>query len=111
VDPAGKVDFPADQRSKYLLTFAADATFSAVADCNKLVGTYKTADPTKPSGDLTLTPGPFTAAACPPGSFSDLYVYALARSKSYAIDPTTKLLTITLTDGGTAIFEAGKAAP
>jgi len=111
VDPAGKIDFPADQRSKYTLTFAADKTFSAVVDCNRLTGTYTTADPTRPTGDLTLTPGPFTGAACPPGSYSDLYVYALARSKSYAIDSTTKLLTITMTDGGTAVFEIGTATP
>jgi hypothetical protein len=111
VDPAGKVDFPADQRAKYLLTFAADGTFNAVVDCNVLSGTYTTADAMQATGDLTLTPGPFTAAACPPGSLSDLYLYALARSKSYAIDATTKLLTITMTDGGTSVFEVGTATP
>ncbi len=110
-DPTGNVDFPAAQRPSYLLTFAADGTFSALADCNMVAGSYTTTDPTLATGDLTMIPGPFTAAACPAGSFSDIYVYALGRSQSYAIDATTKLLTITMTDGGTAVFEVGTATP
>ena len=110
-EPAGKVDFPAEQRPNYLLTFMSDGTFTAVVDCNRLSGSYTSTDPMQATGDLTLVPGPFTAAACPPGSYSDLYVYALGRAQSYAIDATTKLLTITMIDGGMAVFEVGTATP
>ena len=52
-------------------SFAADGTFTALVDCNTLAGSYTTADPAQATGDLTLVPGPFTSAACPPGSFGD----------------------------------------
>ena len=58
-----------------------------------------TADPAATSGELTLMPGPTTVAACPQGSFSDLYIAALERVQSFAI--ADGALTIRLSDGGT----------
>ena len=89
---------PADQ-VKYTITFAADGTFSAQADCNQVLGTYTTTS----SGGLTITPGPSTIVACEEGSYSDLYVLGLTNAASYAI--ASNQLTITLQDGGTLVYQ------
>ena len=120
--PPASADVPADKQASYTITFAPDGTFTAQADCNQIAGTYTTAapaaspsasptaspsgtfDPTAPSGDLTIVPGPTTAAACPPGSFGDFFVFALGKSKSYSID-ATNMLTITLNDEGTLVLQ------
>ena len=52
-----------DDPNKYLLEFLPEGKVSITADCNQVAGTY-TADGNK----LTITPGPSTLAACPPGS-------------------------------------------
>ena len=88
-----------EQQPNYTVTFNPDTTFSAKADCNILSGTYTTPDATAASGTLTLTPGPATIVACPPGSLSGLYMDALGQAASYSI--AENLLTITLIDGGT----------
>jgi heat shock protein HslJ len=102
-NPAFQGEIPADQRSKYTLEFAPDGTFSALADCNTVTGTYTTADSGAASGSLTITPGAGTAQACPDGSFGDLYTYGLGNVTSYAIANGT--LTLTLLDDGQLIFE------
>ena len=58
--------------------------------------------PTAASGDLTITPGAATTAACGDGSYSDLYMLALTSSASYAV--ANGQLTITLHDGGTLVY-------
>lgn len=95
---------PADQQGKYAITFLADGTFSAKADCNVVAGRYVTANAAAATGDLTITPGPSTGAACADGSYADLYVIALTKADSFAI--TSDGLTITLSDGGTLGFIA-----
>ncbi len=96
---------PEDQRAKYTITFAPDGTFSAQADCNLVNGTYQTDNAAAASGSMTIIPGPSTGAACPDGSYADLYVLALTKADSFAI--TDGQLAIALSDGGTLGFEPG----
>ena len=96
---------PPDQRARYTITFLRDGTFSAQADCNVVAGTYVTPDPSAASGDLSIVPGPSTGAACPDGSYADLYVIALTKADTFAI--ASNRLTINLSDGGTLVFTAG----
>ena len=102
-NPAFQGEIPADQRSKYTLELAQDGTFSALADCNTVTGTYTTADASAASGNLTITPGAGSAKACPDGSFGDLYTYGLGNVTSYAI--AGGKLTLTLLDDGQLAFE------
>jgi heat shock protein HslJ len=102
-DPAFQGVVPDAQQSNYTITFAADATFSAKADCNTVSGTYTTASPAAASGDLAIIPGGTTSAACPEGSLADLYVLGLSNAASYAIAGSQ--LTITLADQGTLTFK------
>jgi hypothetical protein len=85
------------------VTFNTDATFAAKADCNTVAGTYTTANPAGASGDLSLTLGPSTIAACPSGSYSDLYLLGLGNAASYAV--AGGQLTITVVDGGTLVYK------
>ena len=101
--PAYQGNVPAADQPNYTITFAADGTFSAKADCNTVSGTYKTANPAAASGDLTIVLGPMTSAACPEGSLADLYLLGLANASSYAIADSQ--LTITLPDQGTLVFK------
>ena len=99
--PAFQGAIPADQQSNYTVTFDTDATFAAKADCNTVAGTYT---PTRAaSGDLSLTLGPSTIAACPSGSYSDLYLLGLGNAASYAV--AGGQLTITVVDGGTLVYK------
>jgi heat shock protein HslJ len=100
--PAFQGVVPEAQQPNYTLELMADLTFSAKADCNTVAGTYTSADPTAPTGDLTLLIGPTTLAACAEGSYSDLYVLGLTNTATYAIADGT--LTVTLKDGGTLVY-------
>lgn len=102
-NPAFQGVVPEAQQPNYTVTFAADLTFSAKADCNNLSGTYTTPDPAAASGALAILPGPMTSAACPAGSLADLYVLGLSNAASYAI--ANSQLTITLADQGTLVFK------
>jgi D-alanyl-D-alanine carboxypeptidase len=62
----------------YVVTFAIDGSVSIKADCNNAAGTYTTND-----GALTITVGPMTMAACPPGSRSDQFVKLLSNAARY----------------------------
>jgi heat shock protein HslJ len=97
--PAFQGVVPATDRPNYTLTFNSDGTFAAKADCNQVGGTYKT----NGSNGLTMTPGPSTLAACPEGSYGNQYVQALAKAASYGF--ANNQLTITLSDGGTLVFD------
>jgi hypothetical protein len=105
------IEIPAAQRPNLTITFGTDGTFTAKADCNQVTGGYTTPAPGASSGDLTIVPGPATGAVCASSPLPEIYVLGLSRAKSYAIDPTTKLLTITMTDGGTLVFEVNKPTP
>ena len=88
---------PEADRDKYTLVFAADGTFTAVADCNTVAG------PGPPGpGTLDLAVGPSTLVYCGDGSLSDLYILGLGNAVSYAVANGT--LTITLRDQGTLVY-------
>jgi heat shock protein HslJ len=101
--PAFQGNVPDAQQANYTIQFQADGTFSAKADCNTVSGTYVTADPSAASGDLAITVGPTTTAACPDGSLADLFVIGLGNAASYAV--ASNQLTITLQDQGTLAFK------
>ena len=90
---------PAAERFKYTASFAQGGTFSATADCNTLVGTW-TATAT---GGLAIAPGASSIVICGEGSYSDVYILAFTNSASYVI--ANNVLTITLKDGGTLVYE------
>ena len=98
-DPVAGADVPVDQRPKYTVSFVADGTFSATADCNIVAGTWTATA----AGGLSIVPGLSTIVPCDDGSHGDLYVLALTNSASYAI--ANDGLTITLKDGGTLVYE------
>jgi heat shock protein HslJ len=98
-DPAASGDVPAAERFKYTASFAQGGSFSATADCNTLLGTW-TATAT---GGLAIVPGASSIVLCGEGSYSDVYILALTNSASYAI--ANDVLTITLEDGGTLVYE------
>jgi heat shock protein HslJ len=102
-NPAFQGQIPADQQQNYTITFAADGTFSALADCNTITGTYTTADAASSSGNLTITPSSGSLKACGDDSFGDLYSYGLANVSSYAI--ASGVLTTTLVDDGQMTFK------
>jgi heat shock protein HslJ len=101
--PAFQGVVPDAQQASYTLEFKADGTFAAKADCNTVAGTFVTADPSAASGDLAIKPGVSTTAACPDGSFADLYVIGLTNASTYAV--VNSQLTITLEDQGTLTFK------
>ena len=93
---------PAAEQPKYTIAFAAGGTFSALADCNTLKGTWTAGS----GGTLALQIGPSSLVACGEDSLSDLYIIGLNRVASYAI--ASAQLTLTTDDGGTLVY---KAAP
>jgi len=98
-NPAVSCEVPEAARASYTLTLAADGTFAAKADCKDVTGTYTSSE----SGSLVLVPGPISMIACPPGSFSDLYISGLGKIKLWAI--TSNLLTLSNDSGDSMTFE------
>ena len=97
---AGPVEeYAIETPGNYRVTFNDDATFTAVADCNNLAGNYVASD----GGEITITPGPMTLAACPEGSRSDQFVAFLGSATRYASDGDNLVLEL-LADGGTMTF-------
>jgi heat shock protein HslJ len=82
----------------YTITFNADGTFAAKADCNQVAGTY-TAD----GSNLALVLGPSTLAACAEGSLGGLYVEYLDLIATYAISGDQLTATF-IDDTGTMTF-------
>jgi heat shock protein HslJ len=101
--PAFQGVIPDAEQTNYTITFNADGTFEAKADCNSVSGTYATADPTAASGDLSIFPGPSTLAACPEGSFDGLFTIGLGSAASYEV--ASDVLTMTLVNDGTLTFK------
>jgi len=103
--PAFQGVVPAAEQANYQVTFNADGSLNAKADCNNVLGTYKTSG----SNNLTITLGPSTLVACPEGSMGNLFAHALARAASYNV--AASQLTITLDDGGTLQLVPAPPAP
>ena len=87
-----------DDPNKYLIEFQADGHVAVQADCNRVAGTY-----TVTGNQLTITPGPSTLAACPPGSLGDEFVKQLSNINSYLFNGENLILEIKL-DSGTMTF-------
>lgn len=66
------------EAARYTVRFAGDGTFSARADCNRVLGSWAAE-----GRRITLTPGPTTMAQCPEGSLADVFVADLAAAVSY----------------------------
>jgi heat shock protein HslJ len=80
-DNNGKVT-EVKQPEKYTLQFfLADGKVAVKADCNNAAGSF-TAD----AHTLSITLGPTTAAACPPGSLSDQFLKELGEVQTYLFD-------------------------
>jgi arginine/lysine/histidine transporter system substrate-binding protein len=63
----------------YTLTFStSDNTVQIKADCNTAQGTFTT-----DGSRMTITVGPMTMAACPPGSLSDQFITGLSGVAGY----------------------------
>jgi heat shock protein HslJ len=107
--PAWQWAVPPAQQSSFTLTFNADGTTSAKADCNQVSGTYTTSG----SNGLTIEPGAMTMAYCGEQSLDTLYVRALGATESYVVEGDQ--LTLTLSNGGTLTFTSvaptGSAGP
>lgn len=89
---------------RYTISFAADGTFSARADCNQLSGTYR-----QLGRRLTLQSGPMTLVACPPGSKADDFIQQLGAVVSQAGTDTALVLNLRQ-DSGSMVFEAQPVA-
>ena len=99
-NPPFQGSVPSAEQPTYTIAFAADGTFSAIADCNTLNGTWTAGS----GGSLTLRTGASTIVACDDDSLGDLYVIGLNNVASYAI--ASKQLTLTTDDGGTLVYKA-----
>lgn len=96
--PAYQWIVPPSSQASYAITFNADGTFTATADCNQVGGTYET----RRSNGLSITPGPSTLAFCGEGSYDVLFVGLLAQADEFQV--VNDQLTITLADEGSLVF-------
>jgi para-nitrobenzyl esterase len=87
-----------DDPSKYTIAFEVDGRVTARIDCNRGVGSWRSAAPNQ------LEPGPLalTRAECPPGSLYDDVVERWPFVRSYVVRDGRLFLSL-MADGG--IFE------
>lgn len=81
----------------YSIRFRGDRTFTGVADCNRLDGTYTVTTAGRAGGSvnrLVLAPGSTTRAACGPDSLSEPFVEQLGRARAYAISGSQLVITL-----------------
>jgi heat shock protein HslJ len=84
--------------SKYTLTFLDNGLYNVQADCNQGSGAY-----TVDGSQLTLQPGPMTAAACPPDSQDTVFLQDLGRAVTYVFDGDKLVLNLAM-DSGKMVF-------
>jgi heat shock protein HslJ len=85
--------------------FLADGKVAVKADCNNVLGSF-TAD----ASNLTITLGPSTMAACPPGSLDSEYLKELGEVAQYLIQDGSLVLNFKLDSGGMT-FTAAATQP
>ncbi len=95
-NPLGQYDVNPSQN--YLLTFHADGTLDVKADCNQASGTY-----ILDGSQISISLGPTTLAACPPGSHSDDFLKYLSSAAIYFFQPGELYIDL-MADGGTMKF-------
>ena len=108
---AGASSLVVPNPAAYTLQFARDGTFAAVADCNRVSGTYSRLPPGRVAGgtnSLALTPAPANVAPCGAASLSDRFLVQLGSVSHYVIQNSQ--LTITLAPPGTMTFAAALPA-
>jgi heat shock protein HslJ len=91
----------------YTIRFAGDRTFEAVADCNRVTGTYGVVPAGRAGGatnGLALVPAPTGVVSCGAESLSDQFLQQLGTASHYVIAGSQ--LTITLYPDGTMTFAA-----
>ena len=98
VNPVEK--YTVENPENYQVTFHEDGTLDIQADCNLAGGTYTTSDKS-----ISITIGPMTLAACPPGSRSDEFIKNLGFAAIYFFQDE-KLFLDLFADGGTMGFTA-----
>lgn len=75
--------------TKYNITFASDGTFSATVDCNQVSGQFTITQ----TGEVDITPGPSTRAACPEPSLADVFLAGLTATTQAEIAANRLVLT------------------
>lgn len=92
-------DFAVDDPKLYALHLRADGTYTAWADCDIVWGTYVY----RPTGALTLLPGPAAPGTCPVGSQSEAFLEFLTAVRGVAVGEDG-LVTMTTLDGRRSAF-------
>ena len=100
-EPAFQGVVPAAEQPRYSITFATDGTFSGVADCNAIAGSYTTTG----KDEMTINLGSSTLKVCPEGSYGSLFAHGLGTVETWAI--ANDELTLRTSNGGTATFVEG----
>src|SRR5262249_27308591 len=85
----------ASDPSRYRISFMANGTLGITADCNQGSGTYQTTN-----GQMTITLGAMTAAACPPDSQDTIFIQQLNNVGGYVFDGNALVLNLKLDSGG-----------
>jgi heat shock protein HslJ len=92
--------------SQYTTQFDfVDGKVAVQADCNNAAGSF-TAD----DHNLSITLGPTTLAACPPGSLSDQFITSLGEVQSYLFDGANLVMEWKLDSGSMRFAKAGTPA-
>jgi heat shock protein HslJ len=86
-DNSGKETKVAAPQKYTLQFFLADGKVAVKADCNNATGSF-TAD----AQNLSISLGPTTLAACPPGSLSDQFIKELGEVQTYLFDGADLIL-------------------
>jgi len=89
-----------DGKSKYTISFGNNGRVSALIDCNRGSGTWKSAGPDQ----LQFGPMMLTRAMCPPGSLHDRIAKDWSAVRSYVIKDGHLFLSL-MADGGIYEFE------
>jgi uncharacterized lipoprotein YbaY/membrane-bound inhibitor of C-type lysozyme/uncharacterized membrane protein len=77
----GAAEVPVGPDPEYTVQFGADGRYSGRAHCNSFTGGYERTAP----GELTISAGAATLAACPEPSLGDEFLRALASVTSYEV--------------------------
>jgi heat shock protein HslJ len=75
--------------TKYTITFATDGTFASQVDCNRVAGQFTYSE----TGEIDITPGASTMAACPEPSLATVFLAGLDGATQYEIAANRLVLT------------------
>ena len=96
INPVEK--YTVETPENYQLTFQTDGTVDIKTDCNLASGTYTTE-----GKKISISVGPMTMAACPPGSRSEEFIKYLGYAAIYFFQDGDLLIDL-FADGGTMRF-------